>query len=87
MIRYSVTFAPEALAALADIWISSSDRSSVTSAGDEIERILAINAAAKGEELREGMRQLTVLPLRILFSVNDDDRVATIWRVRLESSK
>lgn len=83
MIRYTVTYSPDALASLADAWIASADKSHVTKAGEEIDRTLATDASNKGDEVREGLRKLRIHPLRVLFSVDEGDRVVTIWAVRL----
>lgn len=82
MIRYTVTYARVALDALARLWLNSRDRASISVAGDEIDRILRDDASQKGDQIDRGFRQLIVSPLVTEFSVNDDDRVVTVWKVR-----
>jgi hypothetical protein len=83
MIRYTVTYTRGALSRLAREWMNSSDRQAITEAGDEIDRRLLFDAPEKGEAKRDGLRQLVVRPLQVEFSVNDDDRLVTIWSVEV----
>jgi hypothetical protein len=41
-----------------------------------------VNPTTKGVELSEGLRALSQPPLRVLFSVNDLDRLVEVLRVR-----
>ena len=54
------------------------------SALDELvdDRHLADAPLTKGVELREGLRAFFAPPLRVLYSVRDDDRVAEVLRVK-----
>ena len=85
MIRYTVTYTRTALDALARQWLNANDRRAVTLAGDEIDRQLSVDASDKGELQGAGFRRLVVQPLEVLFTVEEDDRLVTIWSVRVAS--
>ncbi len=82
MIHYTVTYIEDARDQLAEIWLEVLDRSAVAKADDEIDRILKDDASLKGTEVREGLRQLVVPPLKVQFTIEEDDRLVTIWSVR-----
>jgi hypothetical protein len=81
MIRYTVAYARQALDALAYLWLNAPDRRAITTAGDEIDRILRADAPQKGSNIERGFRQLIVSPLVADFSVEEDDRIVTVWRI------
>jgi hypothetical protein len=58
-------------------------RSQITAASPEINKLLAAEADAIGEEVHEGLRKLAVAPLRVQFSVEEEDRREQVWSVRL----
>jgi hypothetical protein len=62
------------------IWISAPDRKAVTTAAHAIDERLSQDAATKSVEIAEGLRALIVPPLRILFSVDEGDRVVEVVR-------
>lgn len=82
MIRYTVTYTREAQDDLARIWMQSRDRGAVTSAGDEIDRVLRRDAPQKGSAAVYGVRQLIVTPLVAEFTVIEADRIVTVSSVR-----
>jgi hypothetical protein len=81
MIRYTVTYTRKAMDALARLWLAAPDRRATTVAGDEIDRELRVDAPLKGSDIGRGYRQLIVSPLVADFSVQEEDRVATVWRI------
>lgn len=82
MNRYTVVWVRSAEDELVELWIASSDRSAVAAATHEIDRQLTTDPALKGEPLREGLRALNVPPVRVLYSVSDDDRIVEVAVVR-----
>jgi hypothetical protein len=82
MTRYTVVWVKSADDELAELWLSSSDRTAVTTAAFEAHQQLSFDAFAKGEPLREGLRVLIKPPLRLVFSVNEDDRLVEVALVR-----
>ncbi len=82
MTRYTVVWPQGAQDELAEMWLSSADRTAVTAAVDWLDRELAEDAPSKGIELREGLRALFVPPLRVLFAVREADRVVEVLRIR-----
>lgn len=82
MPRFTGIWVKSAEAELTQLWLDSSDRSQVQFAADAIDNELAENASDKGNELSEGLRVLTVLPLKVIYAVREDDRIAEVLRVR-----
>jgi hypothetical protein len=82
MTKYTVVWHQGAQEELAELWMDARDRNAVTIAANVIDRELSQNAAAKGVEVSEGLRALFTPPLRILFTVNEDDRVVEVLRVK-----
>ena len=82
MNRYTVVWVKSAEDELVELWIGSSDRSAVAAATHEIDRQLTTDPALQGEPLREGLRALNCPPVRVLYSVSDDDRIVEVAVVR-----
>ena len=82
MTRYTVVWVQNAQGELADLWLSSPNRDAVTTATDAIDRKLAEDAPKQGTELSEGLRSLFEPPLRVIFTVREDDRIVEVLRVR-----
>jgi mRNA-degrading endonuclease RelE of RelBE toxin-antitoxin system len=80
--RYPVVWAKSARDELAELWLSSSDRKAISDAANEIDLELQQDAPTKGVELREGLRAFFAPPIRVLFSVQDTDRLVEVLRVR-----
>ena len=81
--KFTVTWTPLALAALASLWNYAADRAEITTAADSLDRLLANDPNSRGEARAEGVRILIASPLAIYFRVFDDDRLATVhavWR-------
>ncbi len=49
---------------------------------DAIDRELGEDAPSKGSEVCEGLRSFFAPPLKAIFSVYEDDRIAEVLRVR-----
>jgi hypothetical protein len=82
MIRYTVVWVESAQNELAELWLQAPDRNTVAAATYAIDRGLAEDASGKGIELSEGLRAFFSPPLRVLFSVREDDRVVEVLCVR-----
>jgi hypothetical protein len=82
MIRYTVTYTRDALQALARLWLSSFDRRAVTQACDAVDQVLRDDPSSQGYLFGSRLRQVIVEPLFVEFTVNEDDRMVTIWSVR-----
>jgi hypothetical protein len=83
MIRYTVVWVQSAQDELAELWLNSKDRGKLADAADVIDRELSVDAPIKGHELAEGLRSLFAPPLKAIFSVSEDDRIAEVLRVWL----
>jgi hypothetical protein len=82
MTRYTVVWLESALGELADEWMNSPDRNAVNAAVNAIDKELAVDAAIKGVALSEEMRAYFSFPIRVLYSVREDDRIVEVLRVR-----
>ncbi|MDZ4688618.1 MAG: hypothetical protein SH850_26390 [Planctomycetaceae bacterium] len=68
---------------LAEIWESAKDRRAITRASAQIDGLLKATGQQAGIEIQEGLRSLTVLPLRVIFTASAEDCLVTVYRVRL----
>ena len=81
MTRFTVVWHQDARDELARLWMVATDRGAVRSAADAIDRDLAVDAPFKGNPIPDGLRQLTVPPLRVLFAVSQGDRMVRVLEV------
>jgi hypothetical protein len=82
MTRYTVVWHGSAQGELAELWINARDRNAVTLAAHVIDVELSQDASTKGVEVTEGLRAFFAPPLRILFTVDEGDRLVEVLRVR-----
>lgn len=82
MSRFGLYWQPSAIDDLADVWIDASDRVAVNLAVDFIEAQLAEYPAGWGTELSEGLYEISIRPLRILFTLDADQRMVKVLRAR-----
>jgi hypothetical protein len=82
MTRFTAVWSPNIIAALADIWLNSSDRAAVTLAAAEIERLLRDDPMLHGVPVKEGLWGLSKPPLRVLFTINEADRLVEVVLVK-----
>jgi hypothetical protein len=80
--RYTVIWHRYAEAELAEAWINARDRNAVSTAARVIDLELAQDAATKGTEVIKGLRAFLAPPLRILYRINEGDRIVKVVRVR-----
>ena len=81
--KFTVVWLKSVQFELGEIWLSAADRHAVTAASDEIDRQLQQDADHKGRLLSEGLQTLDVLPLRAVFSVDLENRIVEVSRIRL----
>jgi hypothetical protein len=67
---------------LAELWTTARDRNAATTAAHIIDLELSQDASTKGVEVSEGLRAFFAPPLRILFTVDDGDRVVEVVRIK-----
>jgi plasmid stabilization system protein ParE len=67
---------------LARLWLDATDKAAITRAADEIDRRLAENPHSCAEDRHEELCRMSVEPLSVQFTVNDPDRIVTVWTVR-----
>jgi hypothetical protein len=81
--NYTVVWWQEADEELISLWLGASDRAAITEASSEIDHRLSTLGANASNEAHEGLYALTIEPLRVHFSVEQEDRIVRIWTVRL----
>jgi hypothetical protein len=86
MTRFTVVWSTPALNELAQLWIEAGDRDAVNTAAASIDRELAANPENKGEAVHEGLRALEALPLFVLYSASEPDRLVRVVLLRLHHS-
>jgi len=83
MNRYTVTWKPQAKARLAKMWNENPRiRADISSASDEIDRLLAIEPEHVGNAQSANSRVCTVPPLEVLFSFSADDQTVRVIYVK-----
>ena len=78
---YTVRWKRTALDRLAELWLEATDRSAVTVAVDEIDRILAADPHGAGESRSESTRILFVAPVGVFFDVDDSRQGVDVLKV------
>lgn len=78
MSRFRLYWQPGALDDLADIWMKASDRAAVNLAIDLLEAQLAENPTVWGKELSEGLYQISIQPVRLLFTLDAKGRIVKV---------
>jgi hypothetical protein len=78
---YTVRWKRTAFDRLTEIWLEAPDRSAVTAAVDEVDRLLAANPHEAGESRSDEIRVLFVAPVGVFFEVHDDSLVVDVLKV------
>ena len=79
--RYTVVWSVAAEDQLAEIWLASAHRGAVTAASHAVETQLANQPDSSGTPLHEGLYSIEISPLRVIYAVEDADRLVKILRV------
>jgi len=85
MTSWTVQWLSEAEDDLADLWIHAPDRAAVTAAQDQIDQLLRRDPLGNGTELGEGLRKITVDPLKAYYNVDEPARLVTVSHVASSS--
>lgn len=80
---YTVVWLKSVHQEVGEIWLAASNRNAVTAASAEIDRELAVDAEVKGKPLSEGLRVYDAPPLRAVYSVDPENRLVEVCRIRL----
>ena len=78
---YIVRWKRSALSRLTQLWLDALDRTAVTAAVAEIDRLLAGNPHQAGESRSGELRVLFVPPLGVFFEVEEPARTVHVLRV------
>lgn len=81
--KYTVDWSPSALAALATIWMSVTDRQAVTDAQFRIDHLLAADPLQHRFPVGEGLYGIEVDPLRAVFEMDAHRLVVRVVGVSL----
>jgi hypothetical protein len=82
MTRYTVVWHAAAEDQFLQLWLAAADRQLIAHAADAIDRELARDPA-KGVFAEDDFRELSVAPLRVLFSVSEPDRLVRVTNVAM----
>ena len=77
----TVVWKASALDQLAEVWLQAADRQAVTTATAQVDNLLGVDPLGCGADLREGLRVVEIQPLRVIFAVQDEDRLVEVARV------
>ena len=83
MTKYTVVWLKSVQHELGKIWLAASDRNAVSVASDHIDHALAVDAHEKGKPLSEGLRVYDAPPLHAVYSVDSENRLVEVSRIRL----
>jgi hypothetical protein len=81
MNRYTVVYLAEAEDNLIAIWADDKDRSQISRAANDADRLLAEHPLQDSVYLSELLRRRDIPPLRFYFEVREEDRVVVISNV------
>jgi len=79
--KWTVIYRPSAQDELANIWLNAADPQAVADAADEIDRVLSRDPLNSGESRGGSTRMIVERPLTVLFDVNPDDVLVTVFAV------
>jgi plasmid stabilization system protein ParE len=85
MSRFTVIWTDGALNELTQIWLDAGPgpgREAVTAASNAVDEYLAVDPQTRGRPTEEGLRELDIPPLSVLFTVSEEDRTARVVIVR-----
>jgi plasmid stabilization system protein ParE len=82
-VSYTVRWNQQSLDALADIWLANAEhRAEINEATASIDQLLANDPSRQGESRENNRRILVMLPLVVMFTVNEMDREVRVSNVR-----
>lgn len=79
--KYTVVWRPSAEQQLAHLWNEATDRAAVTMAANRLDAWLRRTPATQGESRGGVTRILVEEPLVVLFDVEEQDCLVTVWAV------
>jgi hypothetical protein len=83
-LRYTVIYERLARIGLPSLWMAAPNRSAVSAAANEIDRLLKSSPETCGVPFGT-FRILTVPPLAVLYTVAPDDRMVVVYAIRSEN--
>jgi hypothetical protein len=81
--KWTVTWLPTAIAALADLWTNAPDRAAIARAANRMDTTLKVAPLTAGEARADNSRILIEYPLAVKYDVSPADCLVTVWAVWL----
>ena len=78
---YTVEWLPAAEDDLARIWTAAVDRKAITDAANAIDTLLERDPYSRSESRSDQAQIMFMLPLGVLFDVDETRRVVSVWAV------
>lgn len=82
MTPFIVDWTDDALDMLADIWTQATNRPAVTSASNQIDRLLARDPLGHDQVAHEGLYKITMPPLTAYYSIDQIHNTVEVSAVR-----
>ena len=79
--KYTVVWKPRAQDQLAEIWLAAPNRSDVSNAANELDRILQHEPDTHGESRSENRRLVIVGALAVVIDIRKEDRIVAVVSV------
>ncbi len=80
--KWTVVYQPSARNELAELWLNCDSKQALADAADKIDRALSSNPFSAGESRSGDFRILIESPLAVVFDVNPQDMLVTVWHVK-----
>ncbi len=84
MTRYTVLWREDVQNDLAQLWLQSTRRQQISTAADQIDAELLIDAHLKGQAVAGGGKAISIPPLVARFRVDDGDRKVYVEAIDLD---
>jgi len=81
MTPFTIVWLPDAEDQLAALWLQARDRGDISAAQSRIDAELAFDPAKKGAPVAEGLRQVTVAPLKAFYEVHESESKVEVTAV------
>lgn len=78
---YEVRWKRTALDRVTELWLDAPDRTAITAAVDELDRLLARDPQEAGESRSESVRIVFVPPLGVFYEIDEATQIVHVLRV------
>jgi hypothetical protein len=86
---FTVRWEEQAVNELTTLWVNatSEERKKITACSHKVDQLLQANASDEGESRVDDQRLLFVLPLAVVFKVEEDGHTVSVLQVRMIRSR